>query len=230
MIRRNARCGAQGERRSGPERALTSLISYCSNPGKETDMKPRLHAFALAALAVFLTAGPAAAQGGPPAGEPGQHTRVFRSLEDPGVSSQPKECPFPGANLFLGATLWSMETRAGDSRVINEAAQQIGTAAACGLITTALIPGTLVPFYVEFTLDQGPDKGDTFVAVGACQAITNDVPMPGVVLAGCALRVTQGPEGFLGGAATSMSIFNPRRLQGAGTGSFWTLRAYTTTD
>src|SRR6266511_3641450 len=179
MICRNARCGAPRESADpAPERALTSLISYCSNPGKETDMKPRLHAFALAALA------------------------VFRSLENPGVSSQPKACPFPGANLFLGATLWSMETRAGDSRVINEAAQQIGTAAACGLITTALTPGTLVPFYVEFTLDQGPDKGDTFVAVGACQAITNDVPMPGVVLAGCALRVTQGPEGFLGGAAT----------------------------
>jgi len=231
MICRNARCGAPRESADpAPERALTSLISYCSNPGKETDMKPRLHAFALAALAVFLTAGPAAAQGGPPAGEPGQHTRVFRSLENPGVSSQPKECPFPGANLFLGATLWSMETRAGDSRVINEAAQQIGTAAACGLITTALTPGTLVPFYVDFALDQGPDKGDTFVAVGAWQGITNDVPMPGVVLAGCALRVTQGPEGFLGGAATSMSIFNPRRLQGAGTGSFWTLRAYTTTD
>ncbi len=193
-------------------------------------MKPRLHASALAALAVFLIAGPAASQGGPPAGEPGQHTRVFRSLEDPGVSSQPKECPFPGANLFLGATLWSMETRAGDSRVVNEAAQQIGTAAACGLITTAVIPGALVPFYIEFTLDQGPDKVDTFVALGACQVITNNVPMPGVVLAGCDLRLTQGPEGLLGGVATSMSIFNPLRLQGAGTGSFWTLRAYTTTD
>ena len=193
-------------------------------------MKPRLHAFALAALAVFLTVGAAAAQGGPPAGEPGQHTRVFRSLEDPGVSSQPKECPFQGANLFLGATLWSMETRAGDSRVVNEAAQQIGTAAACGLITTALIPGTLVPFYIEFTLDQGPDKVDTFVALGACQLITNDVPIPRVVLAGCDLRLTQGPEGLLGGVATSMSIFNPHRLPGAGTGSFWTLRAYTTTD
>src|SRR5712691_3027852 len=162
-------------------------------------MKPRLHASALAALAVFLIAGPAAAQGGPPAGEPGQHTLVFRSLEDPGVSSQPKKCPFQDANLFLGATLWSTETRASDSRVVNEAVQQIGTAAACGLITTALVPGTLVPFYVEFTLDQGPDKGGTYVAVGTCQVITNNVPQPGVVLAGCALRVLQGPEGFRGG-------------------------------
>ena len=190
-------------------------------------MKPRLHACA-AALAVLLLSSPAAAQSGPPAGEPGQHTLVFRSLEDPSVSDRPQACPFAGANLFLGATLWSMQTRASDSRVVDEAVQQFGTAAACGLITTALIPGTLVPFYVEFTLEQGPDKSDTYVAVGSCQVITNNVPRPGVVLAGCALRVTQGPEGFLGGAATSMSIFNPARLPGAGTGSFWTLRAYTT--
>jgi hypothetical protein len=193
-------------------------------------MKPTTWALSVVAMSALLGALPAAAQGGPPAGEPGQHTLVFRSLEDPGVESHPEACPFAGANLFLGANLWSMQTRASDSRVVDEAVQQIGTAAACGLITTALVPGTLVPFYVEFTLDQGPDKGDTYVAVGTCQVITNNVPRPGVVLAGCALRVTQGPEGFLGGAATSLSIFNPLRLEGAGTGSFWTLRAYTATE
>ena len=188
-------------------------------------MKPRLHASALAASAVFLLAGPAVAQSGPPAGEPGQHTLVLRSLEDPSVSSHPRACPFPGANLFLGATLWSKQTRASDGRVVDEAVRQIGTAAACGLITTAL-PGLLVPFHIEFTL--APDNSVTHVAVGACQVITTDVPRPGVVLAGCALRVTQGPAGFLGGVATSMSIFNPLRLPGAGTGSFWTLRIHTT--
>jgi hypothetical protein len=135
-------------------------------------MKPRLYCSALAALAVFLVA--SSAQGGPPAGEPGQHTLIFRSLEDPNVSNRPNECPFPGANLFLGASLWSEQTRASDGRVVNEA------------------------------------------------------PSFGVVLAGCALRLTQGPAGFQGGIASSMSIFNPLRLPGAGTGSFWTLRVYTT--
>jgi len=187
-------------------------------------MTTRLHAAALAALAVFLFAGPAAAQGGPPAGEPGQHTLVFRSLEDPNVSSHPNACPFPGANLFLGATLWSIDTDAGDSRVVNEAVHQIGTAAACGVITTA----PLVPFYIEYAFNAGHHKGNTFVAVGACQVVSTDIPRPGIALAGCALRVTQGPAGFLGGIATSMSIFNPLRLPGAGTGSFWTLRAYST--
>jgi hypothetical protein len=187
-------------------------------------MRLRLHASALATLVVLLIAGPAAAQVGPPAGEPGQHTFVFRSLEDPNVSSHPNACPFPGANLFLGATLSSMQTDAGDSRVVNEAEHQIGTAAACGLIT----PAPVVPFYIEFTLNHGHDKSNTYVAVGACQVVSDNVPTSGIALAGCALRITQGPEGFLGGIATSMSIFNPLRLQGAGTGSFWTLRAYTT--
>ena len=194
-------------------------------------MKSRHGLPAAGALAVLLALGaPLAAQDAPPAGEPGQRTLVFRSLEDPAVSNQPRDCQVPTPNLFLGATLWSMQTRAGDSQVVNEAAQQIGTAAACGLITTALVPGTLVPFYVEFTLDQGPNQGDTYAAEGTCQVITNNVPRPGVVLAGCALRVTEGPEGFLGGAATSLSIFNPAGLPGAGTGSFWTLRAYTATE
>jgi hypothetical protein len=190
----------------------------------------RLHAFVPVVAILTLGSSVAAAQNRPNAGEPGQRTLIFRSLEDPTVSSQPENCPFGGANLFLGAILWSMQTRASDSQVVNEAVQQIGTAAACGLITTALVPSTLVPFYVEFTMDQGPDRGDTYTAVGTCQVITNNVPRPGVVLAGCALRVTHGPEPFLGGAATSMSIFNPARLAGAGTGSFWTLRVYSPTD
>jgi hypothetical protein len=184
---------------------------------------------AVAAATVFVQVGVASAQGRA-AGEEGQRTLIFRSLEDEDVSNQPQDCPFAGANLFLGATLWSMQTRASDSRVVNEAVRRIGTAAACGLITGPLVPATLVPFYVEFTMDRGPGRGDRYTAVGSCQVITNNVPRPGVVLAGCALRVTQGPEGFLGGAATSMSIFNPQQLQGAGTGSFWTLRVYTTED
>jgi hypothetical protein len=193
-------------------------------------MKQRIGVLAVVAAAIVLTDGRVAVAQGRAAGEEGQRTLVFRSLEDDDVSAQPQDCPFTGANLFLGATLWSMQTRASDSRVVNEAVRQIGTAAACGLITGPLVPSTLVPFYVEFTMDRGPGRGDRYTAVGSCQVITNNVPQPGVVLAGCALRVTQGPEGFLGGAATSMSIFNPLQLEGAGTGSFWTLRAYTTED
>ena len=177
-------------------------------------------------LTGLAPAAPASAAQGP-AGEPGQKTFIFRSLEDPAVPSRPVDCPFPGANLLLGATIWSMDTRAVDSRVVNEAVQQFGVASACGLITAALVPGTVVPFYLEFTIEQGPDRGDSYAALGTCQVITNNVPRPGIILAGCALRVVTGPAGTVGGAATSMSIFNPLRLEGAGTGSFWTVRVYT---
>jgi hypothetical protein len=169
----------------------------------------------------------AAAAQGPPAGEPGQKTYIFRSLEDPTIPNRPVHCP-ANANLFLGATIWSIGTRAVDSRVVNEAVQQFGTASACGVIAAPLVPGTIVPFYLEFTIEQGPDRGDSYTAAGNCQVITNNVPQPGIILAGCALRVVTGPAGTVGGAATSMSIFNPLRLEGAGTGSFWTVRVYTT--
>ena len=187
---------------------------------------------ALIAVVALLVSPPAAVANnqGPPAGEPGQKTYLFRSLEDPTVSNRPSQCPFPGANLFLGATIWSMNTRAVDSRVVNEAVQQFGIARACGLITPPLVPSTLVPFYLEFTIEQGPDRGDSYSALGSCQVISNNVPRPGIILAGCALRVLTGPPGFIGGAATSMSIFNPLRLEGAGTGSFWTVRVYTAND
>src|SRR5258705_5397424 len=72
---------------------------------------------------------------------------------------------------------------------------------------------TLFPYT---TLFRSPDNSVTHAAIGACQVLTNGVPTLGVDLAGCALRLTQGPTGFLGGIATSMSIFNPLRLPGAG--------------
>ena len=184
----------------------------------------RVAVFVVGAVLIAPVAS-AANQQGPPAGELGQKTYIFRSLEDPTVLNRPVNCP-SDANLFLGATIWSMDTRAVDSRVVNEAVQQFGIASACGLITGPLVPSTLVPFYLEFTIEQGPDRGDSYAAVGNCQVITNNVPQPGIILAGCALRVVTGPPGTVGGAATSMSIFNPKRLEGAGTGSFWTVRVY----
>ena len=65
-----------------------------------------------------------------------------------------------------------------------------------------------------------------YAAQGAARVTSADVPDAGVVLAGCALQIVSGPSGCVGGAATSLSIFNPAGKSGVGTGSFWTLRAY----
>jgi hypothetical protein len=163
--------------------------------------------------------------------ESGVRTLIFRSLESPTVESHPKSCPFtpnqtfPVVNLYLGAHLYSIAERASDSEVVNETVQDIGIASACGLLTFPVVASSAVPFYIEFTLGNGPDRGDTYVAQGECRPATFDVPKNGILLAGCVLRLLSGPQPFLGGAATSLSIFNLGRVADATTGSFWTIRA-----
>jgi hypothetical protein len=56
--------------------------------------------------------------------------------------------------------------------------------------------------------------------------VSNAVPRPGIVLAGCALKLTGFPAAYAGGLATSTSVFNPTGLPGFNTGSLWTLRAF----
>jgi hypothetical protein len=152
-------------------------------------------------------------------------TYLFRTIEDPTVESRPRNSPFADANLFLGGRMYSIVSRGGEVTVEDEA--EVGVASACAVVTTALVPGAaLVPFYAEFTFHEGA----VYAAEGTAQVTSADVPEAGVVLAGCALRVVSGPPGCSGGAATSLSIFNPAGAAGVGTGSFWTLRAYLDAD
>ena len=142
----------------------------------------------------------------------------FRSQEDPSV--EPDEsviaaAPFE-ANLRLGALLWSVPGAGGGSP------QRIGTATACGRITDpAFTPDARFDFHVRFDLPEGP-----VTATGGCTLISNDLPVRGIVLAACHLRVVAAPPGCSGGAAASLSIFNPGRIPGFSTGSYWTLQLY----
>lgn len=147
-------------------------------------------------------------------------TYLFRTIEDPSVESRPRNSPFADANLFLGGRMYSIDTQRGV--VSAEQETEIGLASACVVVTAPLVPDMLVPFYAEFNFHEGA----VYAAQGSAQVTSADVPEAGVVLAGCALRVVSGPPGCSGGAATSLSIFNPAQTPGAGTGSFWTLRAY----
>lgn len=52
------------------------------------------------------------------------------------------------------------------------------------------------------------------------------MPLPGLVLAACHLRVVEAPPGFAGGAAASLSVFNPGKVQGFATGSEWTVALF----
>lgn len=153
---------------------------------------------------------------------PTEQVAVYRTIEDPSVSSQPVACPYADANVFLGAVVRAVETRATDGRDVSDQVAQVGTAAACAKVTS-LAPGATAPFYIEFTLADG-----TYRADGSCTVISNNVPVSGLVLAGCALKIIEAPAGVAGGSFTSNSIFNPFRLSGFNTGSVWTRRIYVT--
>lgn len=148
----------------------------------------------------------------------------FRSAEDPASPPDAAFCdaaPFH-ANVRLGASLYSYEANHHDGMVNGDEGRKIGTATACAQLTNFLFPAQLQQnFIVRFDLPEG-----SFTAVGSCTFATNAVPLRGFVLAGCALQMTAFPEGVLGGAAASMSSFNPFKLAGFNTGSYWTLQYY----
>ena len=180
--------------------------------------------YSLAVVVALAAAGvcsPAPAQGLP------ESVILFRSLDDPAVVPDPEVCErapfFPYVNVVFGASFWSPRTRASDGEVVVPEASQIGTATACMLITDPTFPvGGVAPFYIEGT------AGDVdFTGIGECTLTSNDVPVPGLVLAGCNLKIPADPDqGLIGGIAISNSVFNPLGIPDFGTGSYWTLLMY----
>jgi hypothetical protein len=154
----------------------------------------------------------------------GERVLQFRSQEDPSLSGDTAACPYPNRNLTLRARLvgYDLDGHTGLVKV-DEDPPQFGTAFACGVITDfAFSAGSEALFYVEFNPAQG-----MYAADGKCRITSNNIPVPHLILAGCALKLVSAPSGVVGGLATSNSVFNPFRLSGFDTGSYWTIRAYT---
>jgi hypothetical protein len=152
----------------------------------------------------------------------------FRSEEDPAYPPDPAVCaaaPFT-ANVQLGASLWTEAVNAAHGVVVHPMVRRLGTATACVRITDpTFTPGVAQPFYAQFDIPEG-----RVTAEGHCSVVSNDVPSPGLVLAGCFLRATGVPHGYAGGAVTSLSVFNPASLPGFTTGSVWTVQLYPSQD
>jgi hypothetical protein len=148
----------------------------------------------------------------------------FRSLEDPQGTPDLAVCadaPFV-ANVVTAAKLFAVRTRASDGHVVGKGQVEIGSGTGCLRVTDVTFPPfTSGPIYGDFTID-----GRTMRISGVCTLTSNDVPLRGVVLAGCATSVVEAPDGFAGGVASSNSVFNPFRLPGFSTGSLWTVRLY----
>jgi|GEM_PF-2136666 len=148
----------------------------------------------------------------------------FRSVEDPDFPADRSVCTDAGftPNVYLGASLWSEAGTASSGRVVNNSVRRVGRATACVRITDPTFPPDLPQlFYARFETPEG-----VFTARGACTLVSNDVPEAGLVLAGCHLRIVDGPAYSRGGVITSLSVFNPRQLAGYNTGSEWTLQWY----
>ena len=181
-------------------------------------MQIRTISTAVFTLLLMMTTGAAAREASAPDSD---HVLVVRTVEDVSVSPLPAGCPFVAPNVRLGALVWAVQPRASDGEIVNRDVRLLGTASACGKITTALVPFAQVPFYLELSLPDG-----LFAAQGFCAVTSNNVPQPGLILAGCTLAISAAPAGVAGGNMTSNSVFNPLHLPGFDTGSIWTLRLY----
>lgn len=131
------------------------------------------------------------------------------------------EAPFI-PNVRLGAYTWSFQTRASDGSIVNSMINNVGTAKACVRITDfGFTPFSTAQFYIRFTFGQ-----EAYAGLGVCTVTSNNVPELGLVLAGCSLSLKDRASEADVGSAVSSSVFNPFRLPGYETGSYWTLKIY----
>ena len=148
---------------------------------------------------------------------------VLRTMEDPRYPASAEVCaaaPFQPINVRLGASVWTLETSERTGQVRGDDARFAGTATGCGLLTTAN-PFVPQPFLIKFNLQDG-----SYTAAGTCTITSNQVPVAGLLLVTCAMKIVSAPAGVVGGSATSASVFNPYGLTGFDTGSIWTLRIH----
>ena len=155
----------------------------------------------------------------------GERTYVVKTTEDARFPADMAVCEaadFPLVNVVLGASVWSLQTNVRRGEVVRDEIRFLGTATGCGMMTSPVPFTPRQAFAIQFALRDG-----TYFAKGECDIVSVTVPVPGVMLAGCALRIVQAPAGVLGGFATSASVFNPQGVPGFGTGSIWTIHVYT---
>jgi len=155
----------------------------------------------------------------------GERTLLLKTYEDPRYPADMAVCEaanFPVLNVVLGASVWSLQTNVARGEVMDDSVRFLGTATGCGMMTSTEPYTPRQPFLIQFDLGDG-----TYLAKGECDIVSVTVPVQGLMLVGCALRLVQMPAGVVGGFATSSSVFNPYDIPGFGTGSVWTLHVYT---
>ncbi len=151
-------------------------------------------------------------------------TIQLRTIDDPAVAPDLDLCdraPFP-INAALGASAWSLGSRASDGVVVIDRIRQVGTATACLLVTDPTFArDSEILLFGNFELDQG-----NFVGQGKCLVTSDGFTPSGAVLAGCAVTGIEAPPGFTSIIAGSATVLNPLDLPDVQTGSYWTIRLF----
>jgi hypothetical protein len=165
----------------------------------------------LAALAAALPESAVAA---------GQEIHIVQSVEDPNVTPDLSVCDLASftPNAVLAASLYAVQTRASDARLVNRS-RRVGFGTACIRITSLNV-GATAQMFSEFNIGNRQVLGE-----GVCVVGENSVPAAGLILAGCTIALDPA-AGVAGGIATSNTVFNPFDLPGYRTGSIWTVQLF----
>jgi hypothetical protein len=92
----------------------------------------------------------------------------------------------------------STAVRGSDGRMTDADASAVGTLHSCSATSTT---GDAVPFYGEGTIGRLTFKGR-----GECRTADADMPEPGMMASRCYLKLSDLPEGYVGGQLTTNSI------------------------
>ncbi len=160
----------------------------------------------------------------------GERTIIVKTYEDPNYPADVQLCKATygdALNVVLGASAWSLQTNAARGEVMKEGIRFLGPVTGCG--SAPSLAQTPPPTFKDdqfFLMKFGLEDG-TYLFKGECDLSSWWVPVPGVLLVGCTLRLIEAPAGVIGGIATSSSVFTPKTLVNYATGSVWTLHLYT---
>lgn len=124
----------------------------------------------------------------------------FCSKEKSGVAKSLAEDQF---------SLWSIVSEGANGRVVKADAQKIGGMHTC--IGPTPNPA-VTEFYIDTTL-----QGHTFRGLGECQVVAPDFPEKGLAPVRCSIRLTDVPDGYVGGLVTSNTMFSATKPLGVDT-------------
>lgn len=136
---------------------------------------------------------------------------VLRSVREertpsPGWCSQDRAGFAPYASNVDRFSLWSVQVRSSEGRIVNTKSDKAAEVRACFGPTA---DRAAINFYAE-----GQIAALSFIANGDCRVVRRDFPEKGIVIQRCALNLRGLPSPYVGGLLTSNTIGSKALLGG----------------